>query len=50
MKFDPVGRDPGLAVQEVEERDARDACATADAGDTPGIAHLPASVGGCGEK
>ena len=50
MKLDPVRCDSRLAVEEVEERDARDACASADAGDTPGIAHLPASVGGCGEK
>ena len=36
MKLDPVGRDSRLAVQEVKERDARDACVSADARDTPG--------------
>jgi hypothetical protein len=36
MKLDPVGSDSRLAVQEVKERDARDACASAEAPDTPG--------------
>lgn len=50
MKLDPVGRDSRLAVQEVEERDAGDACASAHARDTPGIPHLLASVGGCASR
>jgi hypothetical protein len=50
MKLDPVGRDSRLPVQEVKGRDARDACARAEARDTSGIPHLPASVGGCASR
>jgi hypothetical protein len=50
VKLDSVRCDSGLAVEEVEERDASDTCVSADARDTPGIPHLLPSVGGCASR
>jgi hypothetical protein len=47
VKLDPVRRDAGLTVEEVEERHPGHACSRADPRHVAGVAHLPAPVGGC---